>query len=182
MPELFTLTCPTCGAKLRVTNQIHLLVCAACGNEHMVHRDGGALYLAPIAQDVGKIRIGVDRTAAELAVARLSKEIADTNAELAAVAASSLEQWVPMSQWEVVLRVGWITIVIFAGIAMLAGNSTLAALLIAPFFASLFGSEYFRNRRMESARVAREGKATDLQGIVESKTVQLERNRSVAEN
>lgn len=76
MPEFLTLTCPTCGAKLRVTDRISVLVCASCGNEHMVTRDGGAIYLAPMADDMRQMRVGVDKTAAELAIVRLEKEIA----------------------------------------------------------------------------------------------------------
>lgn len=75
--DFLTLTCPTCGAKLKLGANVNLLVCANCGNEHMVHRDGAAIYLGPIAQDVQQIRVGVDKTAAELAVIRLKKEIAE---------------------------------------------------------------------------------------------------------
>src|SRR5262245_7289350 len=81
MPDFLTLTCPTCGAKLKVTDHINLLVCASCGNEHMVHRDGGAIYLGPIAQDVHHIRTNTDKTAAELAIGRLQKEVADIEAK-----------------------------------------------------------------------------------------------------
>src|SRR5262245_13677072 len=77
MPDFITLTCPTCGAKLKLTAQVDLLACASFGNEHMVHRGGGAIYLAPMAQDVKQIRLGVDKTAAELALVRLPKEIGE---------------------------------------------------------------------------------------------------------
>lgn len=83
MPDFLTLTCPTCGAKLKLADKINLLVCASCGNEHMVTRDGGAIYLAPMAADMRQMRVGVDKTAAELAVVRLGKELADLEASLA---------------------------------------------------------------------------------------------------
>jgi hypothetical protein len=84
---LLSLTCPSCGAKLKITDQVHLLMCASCGNEHMVHRDGGAIYLAPIAQDVRRIAVSTDKTAAELALPRLAKELEAITAELAATKA-----------------------------------------------------------------------------------------------
>ncbi|MCC6458046.1 MAG: hypothetical protein IT328_24035 [Caldilineaceae bacterium] len=87
MPDFLTLTCPTCGARLQLRDGIALLVCASCGNEHMVHRDGGAIYLAPIAQDVRQIRVSSDRTAAELAIPRLTKELAAINDEINATKA-----------------------------------------------------------------------------------------------
>lgn len=93
--NLLTLTCPTCGSKLKVTAQVHLLVCANCGNEYMVHRDGGAVYLGPIAQDVKQIRVGVDKTAAELAVVRLTKEIAVVDNEIQDAKLSDYSTQVP---------------------------------------------------------------------------------------
>jgi predicted RNA-binding Zn-ribbon protein involved in translation (DUF1610 family) len=95
MPDLITLTCPTCGAKLKVTDQIHLLACRNCGNEHMVVRDSGSMYLAPLAQDVRGIRVGVDKTAAELAIVRLIKEISSTEAALRSAQAVEVDKWLP---------------------------------------------------------------------------------------
>jgi hypothetical protein len=94
MSDFITLTCPSCGGKLKVTDQIHLLACRNCGNEHMVHRDDGSIYLAPLTQDVRHIRVGVDKTAAELAVARLTKEIDALEREVDATRALSDEAWV----------------------------------------------------------------------------------------
>src|SRR4051794_30344204 len=76
------MTCPTCGAKLKVSDQVHLLMCASCGNEFMVQRDDGAIYLGKIAQDIIKIRVSADKTAAELAIVRLPKEIQEIEAEI----------------------------------------------------------------------------------------------------
>jgi hypothetical protein len=75
MPDLITLTCPTCGAKLKLGQDIHLVYCTSCGNEHLVQRGDGSIYLAPMAANVAQIRTGVDKTAAELAIVRIEKEL-----------------------------------------------------------------------------------------------------------
>ncbi len=82
MSEFITLTCPSCGGKLQVTDNIAILACGHCRSEHMVRREGGAIYLAPLAQDVRHIRVNTDKTAAELAIVRLSKEIEELQAKL----------------------------------------------------------------------------------------------------
>ena len=74
-PEVITLTCPTCGAKLKLGNSTNLVYCTSCGNEHLVQRGDGSIYLAPMAADVAHMRVGVDKTAAELAIIRLVAEI-----------------------------------------------------------------------------------------------------------
>ena len=75
MEDFVTLTCPNCGGKLEITNDIERFACAFCGQEHIVKRGGGIISLKPIANDVRGIKIGVDKTAAELAIVRLTKEI-----------------------------------------------------------------------------------------------------------
>ena len=69
MPDFVTLTCPACGGKLHVTKEIDKFACGHCGSEHLVRREGGLIYLAPLVAGIAQIRTGVDKTAAELAVA-----------------------------------------------------------------------------------------------------------------
>jgi predicted RNA-binding Zn-ribbon protein involved in translation (DUF1610 family) len=80
-----TLACPTCGAKLQITNNIERFACAYCGNEHIVKRAGGMVTLAPVVKELGRIQRGTDRTASELAIKRLSTEIPDLQRRLANV-------------------------------------------------------------------------------------------------
>ncbi|MGI6740313.1 MAG: hypothetical protein ACOX7C_02335 [Brevefilum sp.] len=74
MTDYVTLTCPRCGGKLEITNDIERFACGYCGQEHIVRRGGGIVSLTPIASDVRGIKIGVDKTAAELALVRLAEE------------------------------------------------------------------------------------------------------------
>jgi hypothetical protein len=75
MPDFVTLSCPSCGGKLEITPDIERFACGYCGNEHLVKRGGGIISIIPIADDIKGIKTGVDKTAAELAIVRLEKEI-----------------------------------------------------------------------------------------------------------
>jgi len=45
--DFVTLTCPSCGGKLQITQDIDHFACAHCGTEHTVRRSGGTISLAP---------------------------------------------------------------------------------------------------------------------------------------
>jgi hypothetical protein len=75
MPDFVTLTCPTCGGKLEITDDIERFACGYCGCEHVVRRGGGIVALIPIADDIKGIKTGVDKTSAELGIIRLRNEI-----------------------------------------------------------------------------------------------------------
>jgi hypothetical protein len=82
MPDFVTLSCPSCGGKLQITNNIERFACGYCGNEHVVRRGGGIISLIPVAEDIKGIKTGVDKTAAELAIIRLDKEINELNQKI----------------------------------------------------------------------------------------------------
>lgn len=72
MPDFITLTCPSCGGKLKITEDIERFACAHCGIEHLVRRGEGIVSLSPVFKGIAK---GVDNTAFELAITRLDKDI-----------------------------------------------------------------------------------------------------------
>ena len=76
MADLIRLSCPTCGAKLEITRDMDRFACANCGNEFIVRRSGGIVSLSPVVEGLTRIQTGVDKTASELAILRLEKEIA----------------------------------------------------------------------------------------------------------
>jgi ribosomal protein S27E len=51
MPDFITLSCPSCGHKLQITDDIDRFACAECGNEHIVIRSGGVVALKPVMID-----------------------------------------------------------------------------------------------------------------------------------
>jgi len=75
MADFITLSCPSCGAKLSITNDIERFACSHCGNEHIVKRSGGIISLLPVVETLKKVEVGVDKTASELAINRLQREI-----------------------------------------------------------------------------------------------------------
>jgi DNA-directed RNA polymerase subunit RPC12/RpoP len=85
MADFVTLTCPSCGSKLEITNDVERFACGHCGNEHIVKRSGGIVSLAPVVQELGKVQLGVDKTASELAIRRLREEIAEIDNALEAI-------------------------------------------------------------------------------------------------
>lgn len=80
MPDFITLSCPACGGKLEITNDVERFACSHCGREHLVRRGGGAISLAPILDTLQRVEASTGRTASELAIVRLKKEIAELQA------------------------------------------------------------------------------------------------------
>ena len=83
MAEFVILSCPSCGGKLEITLDIERFACANCGREQVVKRGGGIISLSPVIYAFKRIEVGVDKTAAELAISRLSKEIGQLKNEKA---------------------------------------------------------------------------------------------------
>jgi len=75
MSDFITLSCPSCGAKLEITQDINRFACSHCGMEHIVKRSGGIVSLSPVVEAINQVKSGVDKTTAELAMVRLPKEI-----------------------------------------------------------------------------------------------------------
>lgn len=77
MAEFVTLSCPSCGGKLQITNDIERFACGYCGKEHIVKRGGGIVTLSPVVDGLKRIQEGTDKTASELAILRLRSEITE---------------------------------------------------------------------------------------------------------
>ena len=75
MQNIITLTCPNCGGKLEITSDIERFTCMYCGAEHIVKRGVGVISLVPVVESIKKVQTGVDKTASELAINRLYREI-----------------------------------------------------------------------------------------------------------
>ncbi len=69
------LNCPNCGAKLDIYDDMERFACSYCRSEMIVQRRGGTVALREIQSAIKGVQVGTDRTAAELALVRLEKEL-----------------------------------------------------------------------------------------------------------
>jgi ribosomal protein S27E len=69
------LNCTNCGGKLEVYDDMERFACGYCGSQMLVQRRGGTVALKAVIEAIHKVQIGTDKTAAELAIARLYKEL-----------------------------------------------------------------------------------------------------------
>lgn len=82
MSDYISLSCPSCGGSLEISDDIERFACAYCGKEHLVKRGGGIVSLAPVLESIKEVQTGVDKTASELAITRLDKEIGQLQKEI----------------------------------------------------------------------------------------------------
>lgn len=86
MSEHFVnLNCANCGAKLDVYDDMERFACGFCGTEMIVQRRGGTVTIKAVTEAIQKVQIGTDKTAAELALARLSRNLVQLNEEVVAL-------------------------------------------------------------------------------------------------
>lgn len=82
MPDFITVTCPSCGGKLQITNDIEQFVCGYCGNEHIINRRGGVVTITPLVEGLKQIQRSDDKTTAELALNRLREDYATLKTQI----------------------------------------------------------------------------------------------------
>lgn len=73
--RVIKLSCVSCGSSLDISQSMNRLACGHCGTQQIVERSGGAIHLREVAEALSKVQVGTDKTAAELAINRISKEL-----------------------------------------------------------------------------------------------------------
>lgn len=174
-----TLTCPSCGGRLQIVSGIDRFACGHCGNEHVVHRESGIVYLEPIAHDIRHIRTGVDnlrggvdKTAAELAIVRLQKEIVDLEKELKAVSVSNVSSWMLPSNLNTAL--GALTTVLF-----IFSVNTSSTILWVIFCCNFLATLLLWARRVEEAQKKKKEDILDIKAEINETREALMRNRKL---
>jgi predicted RNA-binding Zn-ribbon protein involved in translation (DUF1610 family) len=81
MSGMIQLSCPSCGAKLKITSDMDRFACIHCGTEVLVKRGEDTISLSPVVDAIRRVQHGVDRTAAELAIARLRDDLRELDIE-----------------------------------------------------------------------------------------------------
>lgn len=69
-PTIVTLRCASCGASLNISPEMSQFAFGYCGTVLLVERQGGTIPLRIIEQAIGRVQIGTDRIAAEIAYER----------------------------------------------------------------------------------------------------------------
>jgi len=112
MNDFITLTCPSCGGKLEITEDIQQFACAHCGTEHRVNRSTSIVTLSPLVASIKKVQTGVDKTASELAIKRLKDEIATLEKEYTENYGTRSGLITRMINWAIVSFVGSFALII----------------------------------------------------------------------
>ncbi len=81
MSNLITLTCPSCGGQLEVTNDVDRFVCAHCGNAHLIDPSERA---AALTKEVDQLRLKMDIRQVEDDLATLRERQSTIEAKLKA--------------------------------------------------------------------------------------------------
>jgi ribosomal protein S27AE len=82
--RVVTLKCSSCGAALEIAPDMSRFACGYCGAALAVERRGGTVALKGVEEAVARVQVGTDKTAAELAIARLTRELETEKAAWAA--------------------------------------------------------------------------------------------------
>lgn len=77
---LLELSCVNCSAPLQIGADMERFACSYCGTSQIVQRSGGVVVLRKVEAAIHAVQRGTDRTAAELAIPRLTKELAEMQA------------------------------------------------------------------------------------------------------
>lgn len=72
---LLTLSCANCSAPLEVAVDLERFTCSYCGTAQIVERSGGVISTRKLEAAINAVQRGTDRTAAELAMPRLTREL-----------------------------------------------------------------------------------------------------------
>ena len=95
MTRVISLNCINCGANLEISEDMTSFACGHCGSQQIVERRGGTVILKPLVDAISKVQVGTDKTASEMAIQRLNKDIEDLNSKATrrrALAAAELEK------------------------------------------------------------------------------------------
>jgi predicted RNA-binding Zn-ribbon protein involved in translation (DUF1610 family) len=113
MADLLTLTCPTCGGSLQVTNDVDHFACMHCGNTHIVDPETRAASLAGEVQTL-RAEVTAQRLQSELAI--LKKRRDEAHLGLTQMQLKTREY----------NRVRWLLRYLFAGCTLLCVIATLS--------------------------------------------------------
>ena len=84
MLKTIPIKCASCGGNLEITQEMEHFSCGYCGAAQVVERSGGTISLKLVTDAIKRVQVGTDKTAAELAIKRLSGELEAIENDIAA--------------------------------------------------------------------------------------------------
>lgn len=173
------LNCPNCGAKLEITPEIDRFVCIHCGTQEIVKRSGGIVSIQPLVEGMSRIQQGTDKTAAELAIRRLTEEIAAAKSTPLEVDSRKPNQIIPPSWKERSLP--WIGITLIAlgvyGVALDSPFQFCGCILLGIIAFAM--QAWIRRNRMMEVNLAKGYAAIDREANIEKLELDLAENRRI---
>lgn len=161
---LLNLACANCSAPLEVGADLERFTCAYCGIAQIVERSGGVVSTRKLEVAISAVQRGTDRTAAELAMPRLTRELDEVLARREKVVQRLQRQ---LEQAETDRRTIALIAVVCVSIlwAVLLGPMLDTAWQIACFFGVLIGTLVlvYKKYKLPKFDLARETKNLDEQ-------------------
>lgn len=130
---LLKLSCANCSAPLEIGENLKRFACSYCGTEQIVERSGGIVWLRKVETAIRAVQKGTDRTAAELALVRLDRELADAQESKAALIHSADEKPGKARAYRTVVFL----------LSLVAGIFLFPIFLVIAFGEKLHGGHYF---------------------------------------
>ncbi len=124
MTKIVALNCAGCGSSLDIKPEMTTFACGYCGVSQVVERSGGTISLNLIGETLQKVQVGTDKTAAELALKRLAKELDETESNFASIHRKKSEEHRTTLN---IFGVLWIALVLIS--ILIAASGTLGYLL-----------------------------------------------------
>jgi hypothetical protein len=106
MADFVPLSCTGCGASIEVYADMDRFACQACGTQMQVRRRGGTVSLSSVEAVLRRVRVGTDKTAAELALMRYKQELKELEPALAAAEAQQAQKGNSCARIGVLLLIG----------------------------------------------------------------------------
>ncbi len=73
--KIYNLNCASCNSNLEIPSNVDKFNCSYCGSQQIVERGGGIVVLRQVVEAISRVQTGTDKTAAELALQRLPREL-----------------------------------------------------------------------------------------------------------
>ena len=118
---MLKLACVNCGAPLEIGEDLDVFACGFCGSQQRVERKGGIVALKRVELAIKAVQRGTDRTAAELALPRLRRELAEVVAERDAAVATVVERRAGAARGRT-----WLALIVFFAILIIGPVITAA--------------------------------------------------------